>query len=320
MNRLIRFLSISMLAVMLLSSCNSGSGNADGTTTTTTTTTTEQKITAVSPLENYNEAAEITVEYEGESATGNGSAELALTKTYATGKKITVTIPETQNFIAITIAKNVLDESYVYVTGGKFEYRVPSFDRSYPADLKNKNSTISVRIPTVEELTTKHNLALNTCDLLNAKNAFPHATTTNVHNNDAEWMARNAIDGFTQNNGHGTFPYQSWGPGSTMSPNDEFKIDFGHDVVVSELSITIRADFAQDHDGYWNKCRVYFSDGTYQEINLTDSAKPQKIAIEGGEKITSYVSFKRFTKADKTKEWCAWMEVKVNGTEISPNK
>ena len=311
MNKLIKILSVSMLAVMLLTSCTGNSEKPDDSTTTTTTTEEQEKPT-VSYLENYDENAEITISYNGETATGNASAELETSAALKTGKKIEITIPEGQHFIAVTIAKGTLDESIVYVENGKFEYKIGSFARAYPA--MNGAVTISARIPTLEELKKTHNLALNTCDLVNAKTVFPHATTTNVHNNDAEWAARNLIDGFTQNNGHGEYPYQSWGPGSTVSRTDNVAIDFGHDVFVQQLVIYIRADFP--HDGYWDECRVTFSDGTYQDITLEKTAKGQKITIDGGV-TTSSLKFSRFNKAsDSTGDWCAWMELQVMGYEI----
>jgi len=81
MKKFIKVLSVSLLAAMLLTSCNSGGSTDDSTTTTTTTTTTEE-VKLVSPLVNYNENAEITVEYKGQSETGNGSVELAVSAAY----------------------------------------------------------------------------------------------------------------------------------------------------------------------------------------------------------------------------------------------
>lgn len=310
MNKLIKIISVSMLAVMLLTSCTGETENPEDTTTTTTTG--EEETPTVTYLDNYDENAEISLSYNGTTETANGSVELEVTSALKTGKKIEITIPETQHFIAVTIAKGVLEESIVYVENGKFEYKIGSFARAYPS--MTGGVTITARIPTLEELKGTHNLALNTCDLVDAKKVFPHASTTNVHNNDAEWAARNIIDGFTQNNGHGEYPYQSWGPGSAVSRTDNVTIDFGHDVCVQQLVIYIRADFP--HDGYWDECRVTFSDGTYQDIQLEKTAKGQKITING-DVTTSSLKFSRFTKAaDSTGDWCAWMEVQVMGHEI----
>ncbi len=316
MNKLIRIIAVSLLGTMLLTACQDSDKPKE--TTTTTTSTKEETPTPTVPdsiLKDYNENASISVEYNGQSASGEKSVELVVSEAYKLGKKITVTLPETQKFLAITIAKGELDESILYLKNSKLEYTIPDFSRTYPPKLKTQPQTISARIPTVEELTKSHNIALNTCDLLNLKNAFPHATTTNVHDASADWMARNVIDGFTQNKGHGTYPYQSWGPGLGLSRTDKLTIDFGHDVAVTQLVITIRADFP--HDGYWDSCRVYFSDGTYQELEITNSAKGQKIAVIDGLKYTSSLEFKRFEKAkDSQGDWCAWMEVEVKGYEI----
>ncbi len=304
MNKIIKTLCVCLLAALMLVGCGGGKDSDDTTTVNTNTD-------SVPP---YDENAEITIEYDGESTSGSAYAELVISGTYRTSKTIKITVPENQHFLAVSISKGVLDESIVYLEDGVFTYKIPDFSRSYPPKLKQSGNTISARIPTVSELESTHNIALNTSDLLKSQGVYPHASTTNTNNDDAEWMARNIIDGFTQNNAHGEYPYQSWGPKDSVSRKDNIKIDFGHDVNVEELVLYIRADFP--HDGYWNSCTLRFSDGSTQKIQISGTGKAQTIAIEGG-KTTSSLTFTEFIKApDSQGQWCAWIELQVNGSEI----
>ena len=55
------------------------------------------------------------------------------------------------------------------------------------------------------------------------------------------FAARNAIDGFKENRHHGGWPNQSWGP---EKRNDLWwQVNFGREVEIDKLVITIRADF-----------------------------------------------------------------------------
>jgi hypothetical protein len=188
---------------------------------------------------------------------------------------------------------------------------------SYPSDLTTKKCTITARIPTTEELTASRNLACNPADLEKANNVFPHAVSTSVHNKTNEtdrlhFEARNAIDGFTHNNGHGGFPVQSWGPTSSMRKSDHITVKFGRDVSLTEIVIYIRADFP--HDTYWDSCTVTFSDGSTQEITLKKTANAQSFTLEVPV-TTSSVKFSNFNKVAGS-DWASWMEIELIGSDI----
>jgi len=314
MKKYIGIISIILIFCFILSGC-AGTGANNGENAGNATTTDAQDET---PAAVYDENGLVTITYDDKEESGYGSAELKVSGRYSSGKKITVTIPEGQHFLAITIAKDVLEESILYLKNDKFSYTVPSsFTASYPSDMQRTGCVISARIPTVDELSANHNLALNTSDLVNAKNIYPHATSNNVYqdNNSPEWQARNIIDGFTQNTAHGTYPYQSWGPNSTVASKDYVKIDFGHDVSVEELILYIRADF--DHDGYWGSCTVEFSDGSTMDINgIKKTNKAQTFTFDAPI-VTSSLKFSGFEKgSNSVGDWCAWVELQATGTEI----
>ncbi len=301
-----------LLAALMLFSCGNKQP-AESTTTTTTTAAPEPE----QPADNT-----LTLTYAPKSgsskeASGENSVELNVTRAYKEGDKITVTLPEGQHYLAFCMAKDVVEETILYLPNSVFTFTAQNMTMSYPSALTQKKCTITARIPTVEELTASRNLACNPADLEKAKNVFPHAISSSVHDktnetNRLHFEARNAIDGFTQNNGHGGFPVQSWGPTNSMRKSDHFTVKFGRDVSVTEFVIYIRADFP--HDTYWDSCTVTFSDGSTQEISLKKTANGQTITLETPV-VTSSVKFSNFNKVAGS-DWASWMEVEVIGSDI----
>ncbi len=265
---------------------------------------------------------EIKMEYSASgksfSANGEGMVTLYVGK-YVSNGKLTITLPAGEKYLALSLSSRV-GEAIIYCPDGKFTYTFFGLTKVFPNTMNTNsgivytNNTITARIPTAEELAKEHNLALNPYDTNNAKNAYPHASTSNVYTSSEEWAARNAIDGFTANKGHGNYPYQSWAPSSTMKADDYFMIDFGREVTVNELVVVIRADFP--HDSYFTGCTLTLSDGTTMQINLTNSALEQVIDL-GGVKTTS-VKLSGFSveKANASTEYAALVEVACMGTEV----
>jgi hypothetical protein len=303
-----------LLAALMLFAC--GNKQSDDTTTTTTTATT------AAPTPEEPVGGNLTITYDPKSgsakdATGDNAVELTVTRAYKEGDKITITLPEGQKYLAFCMAKGVVEETILYLPNSVFTFTAQNMTMSYPSELTTKKCTITARIPTVEELTASRNLACNPADLEKAKNVFPHATSTSVHNKTNEtdrlhFEARNAIDGFTQNNGHGGFPVQSWGPTSSMRKSDNFTVQLGRDVSLTKIVIYIRADFP--HDTYWDSCTVTFSDGSTQEITLKKTANAQTIELEVPV-TTSSVKFSNFNKVAGS-DWASWMEVELIGSDI----
>lgn len=307
-----------LLAGLMLFSCGSQTTGEDTTTPAATTEATTEAPQNQDPV-----ATGITLTYDpksGETTEGSGetSVELSVKDAYEVGDKIKITLPEGQHYVAFCLSKGNVEETILYLPKSTFTYTVQNISLSYPAKMNSeRKSTITARIPTAEELAASRNLACNPADMEKNKNAYPHAITTNVHDkgnesNRLQFEARNAIDGFTQNTGHGTWPVQSWGPGSNMSTKDTFKIDFGRDVSLTEIIIYLRADFP--HDTYWESCTVKFSDGTTQELNFTKTANAQSFKLDAAV-TTSSITFTGFKKVAGS-DWAAWMEVQAIGSDI----
>lgn len=287
----------------------------DKTPKSTDDTSTSETSTSTSAPQPAPEKTEVVISYNGNEESGLGSAEMKVSSKYKTGEKIEITLPEGQHYLAVTIAKDVLDEAIVYLKNNKFSYTIPDFSGSYPSELQESGCIISARVPSNDELLEERNIALNPSDLLNAKTVFPHSSSNNVYQNNQspEWLARNAIDGFKQNTGHGTYPLQSWGPDSTVKSSDYFKIDFGREVKISKIVLYIRADFP--HDAFWDSCVVELSDGSVLDISgIKETQKKQTFKFD--EFTTTSLKFTGLNKSSSSKgDWAAWTEVEVYGYE-----
>ena len=254
-----------------------------------------------------------------------GIANLYVPEKYRAGNKITITLPEGEKYVGITI-NGKMGESIVYCPNGTFTYVMPNVATmvsTISSTYANTTNYVTARLLTEEELLEKRNLAENGFDYTNNASTksditdqFPHATASSEwedNKGETYFHVRNAIDGFTNNQGHGKYPVQSWGPAN--SNNQWMEIDFGRAVIAEELGIVIRYDVG--HDTWFSSAEVLvtYEDGT---------TGTQKISIEwtGSEQIFKLDTDKPITKirigkliAAKTGGWAALSEVKVYGTE-----
>ncbi|MBN2139028.1 MAG: discoidin domain-containing protein [Sedimentisphaerales bacterium] len=152
------------------------------------------------------------------------------------------------------------------------------------------------------------NLAVNPGAVMGYARSWPHASSNSEYNNMPAFAARNAIDGKTENKGHGdNFP--SWGPDKRSDL--WWKVDFGRLVEIDKVTVYIRADFP--HDDYWHSATIEFSDGTKEAISIEKTAEPQAFTFE---KRT--VSSLRLTDLREAEPlgWCGLTEVQVWGRDV----
>lgn len=266
----------------------------------------------------YTNAKE-TVFYEAE---GDGMVMLYVPRRLAEGDTVVVTLPEGVTHIGFTLNPK-LGESIIYCPDGTFTYEIPPVGTlvttmnkrySYNANL------ITARVLTDEELAQKRNLAENVYDYVNnagipsdITNQYPHATASSEFSYNWGCLAKNAIDGFRNNKGHGTYPVQSWGPENTEIP--WFEIDFGRPVMAEELGILIRYDLP--HDTYFMSATVSvtYEDGTVdsQMIHIQCVSDEQIFKLKFDKPITS-IRLKNLI-AVQSDSWAAFTEVAVYGTE-----
>ncbi len=263
---------------------------------------------------------DITIYYSSSNAFyKNTATELGMLNVptkYRVGDKISIVLPEGEKYVWVSLTSK-MGESLIYVPNGVYTYEITAdiaVNSSYTMNGSNKmaysNNVITARLATDEELKETRNIAFNSYDIVSATDSYPHAHSNDVHNNQAEFAARNAIDGFVFNEGHGTFPTQSWGP-SQNNANAYFAIDFGREVLVSELSLLLRADFP--HDDHYVSATVEFSDGSTQEISLRRTSEAQVYDIE--DTVTTSIKLKNLEKGGS--QWAGFMEVEVYGHETA---
>ncbi|MBU3177525.1 carbohydrate-binding protein [Clostridium estertheticum] len=245
----------------------------------------------------------------------SGMEEISLihTKKYKKGDKVCFTNLSGNKYLVINI-DNELSEALIYVPGNILEFSIPFGDDSIPYSLcsfKGSNHTIDMRIATNEEIYCYRNLAKNVMDKSCNTTYYPHVTENVESRNEAIFAARNTIDGKTNNQGHGVWPYESWGTG--QREDAELILDFGREVEVDKIALYLRADFP--HDTYWNDITIVFSDGTQKNVRPIKTSDAQ--FIEFDKKRISWVKLMHFKMADEQSEIAALTEIEVYGTDIN---
>ncbi|MCL2306157.1 MAG: discoidin domain-containing protein [Planctomycetaceae bacterium] len=148
------------------------------------------------------------------------------------------------------------------------------------------------------------NLALNP---KSEQFGYPQATSNSEFAMRPEFVAQNAIDGKTDNAGHGP-QFPSWGPNKRTDL--WWKVDFGRPVETDKIVIWIRADFP--HDGAWKSATLEFSDGSKEKIVLEKTEKPQTFTF--AKRATTFVKITELQE-DFPLGWCALTEVEVWGND-----
>ncbi len=243
-----------------------------------------------------------------------------------------------------------LGEQLLYSPSGNFVFQIPSttIQKTYPTGVfSGNNFHFEARVASDKEVTSKtvRNLASNPYDFMYADEindqeandlsghltdstavyegevaTYPHAYANRVTRNNAQFFARNAIDNSVDSDGHGDYPYQSWG--YDQKSDAEFIIYFGRDVLLSELVFVLRADYSgtKEHDTYWKSATVEFSDGSEQQLSFTKTGGEQKFSLEK-EVLTNSLRIKDIVSVENadSEGYAALTEIKANGVEIVNN-
>ena len=216
-----------------------------------------------------------------------------------------------------------MPETLAYSPTGEWIYKLPaetgqkdSIWRVLPPQaFSGDKHLITARAATPREVAAYRNVALNPYDVRTPNFsvesiAYPHATSNSECRGEADFAARNAIDGHTENTRHGPWPVQSWGP--DQRTDLWWQVDFGRPVEVDKVVLYIRADFP--HDAYWHDAMIEFSDGSKVKISLERKAAAQEFTFP--KRVTNYV---KFTDLEQTKPlgWAGFTEVEVWGRDIT---
>lgn len=208
--------------------------------------------------------------------------------TYHPGDMISLEIGEPNRFCVVQF-EDTMPPALVYVTQQRIVFPVPVSDKLEPTAYSPKSFSgnchiLRARFATPEEISTRRNLAFNPYDHMiygqgamgNGRDTgfYPHAAS-NIQPTSPGFAPRTAIDGVLENGAHLTWPYQAWS--NDRDPAAELTIDFGREVCINELRLTLRADYP--HDSWWTQATVRFSDGSSETYTLEKTALPQAFSI-----------------------------------------
>lgn len=200
----------------------------------------------------------------------------------------------------------------VYLPNGRMTWVVPAGEHRLaymPGAFEQRRHIIEARVMTDAEILARRNLALNPADLRGNTDFFPHCTANVETRNEACFCARNVIDGLRHNTFHGEWPFQSWGIGAR---EDAWcKVEFGREVEIDEMALTLRADFP--HDAYWTQGHVVFSDGSELAFDLEKTGDRQFIPL--GQRRVSWARLERMIKSDDPSAFPALTEWEIFGCD-----
>jgi len=201
----------------------------------------------------------------------------------------------------------------VYLPEGKMTWIVPHGEHRLaycPVAFEGGRHIVTARAMMREETDTRRNLACNPSDLRGDTDFYPHCTANVETRGESCFAARNVIDGMRHSNYHGEWPFQSWGIGAR---EDAWcLLDFGREVCVDEMALTLRADFP--HDAYWVSGHVVLSDGSEIAYDLEKTGDRQFISL-GGMHTVRWMRLERMKKSDDPSAFPALIEWEAFGRD-----
>ena len=200
----------------------------------------------------------------------------------------------------------------VYLPEGRMTWRVPAGEHReayYPFAFQGGRNIVTARVMSPEEVAARRNIACNPADLRGDTDFYPHCTANVETRGESTFAARNVIDGMRHSDHHGRWPYQSWGIGAR---EDAWcLLEFGREVTVDEMALTLRADFP--HDAYWTNGHVVLSDGTEVAFPLEKTGDRQYISL--GEHRITWMRLERMQKSDDPSAFPSLIEREVFGRD-----
>lgn len=210
-----------------------------------------------------------------------------------------------------------LEESIVYVPDGIFDFEIPfGHERAAcyaPEAFAGDDHRIVCSEPSEAEIYGERLISKNSHDRHNLPKYFPHAVANFVTREDPCFFERNAIDGVIRGESHGNYPYHSWGGG--LREDLEYEVHFGTDVMVSAVTLYLRADFP--HDTYWKEADIEFSDGSRVHADLAGTGEGQTVRFEP--KKTEFVrltGFRQQRLEDGSLSFAALTQIEIYGNYL----
>ena len=148
-----------------------------------------------------------------QSAQAEGFLHLAVEREYVPGDCLEVT---GGRHLMVQLDSS-LTEGEVYAPNGCMTYRIPFGPErtAYPPHaFEGERHVVRVREMAEDEVLSLRPVSRNPHDLRGNTDFYPHATANVETRGEADFAARNIIDGLYTNHGHGPWPYGSWGIGT----------------------------------------------------------------------------------------------------------
>jgi len=204
-----------------------------------------------------------------------------------------------------------VETARLYAPSGAFRFAVPlagDGPAAYPPfAFRGERHLLSLAPDRTNE---RRNLALNPLDQHGDAGAYPHAEANVETRGESVFFARNVIDGVTVTDGHGAWPYQSWGVGRRTDA--ALSVRFGREVTVDELALYLRADFP--HDDCWREATAVFSDGSRETLPLRRYGGAQRFRFPA--RTTRWLRLERFASAAEPEAFSALKQLMVFGADV----
>ena len=232
---------------------------------------------------------------------------IVLDRQWAEGDRVEITTPPHSHLWLRMGA--AIPEGEVYCPGGRMTWQVPVGEHRLayaPLAFDAPRNILSARIMADAELQASRDIARNPLDLRGDTDFYPHCTANVETRNESVFAARNVIDGLHYNTFHGEWPFESWGIGTWEDAC--CRLDFGRDVVVERMALTLRADFP--HDAYWVCGHVVDSTGRDILFDLAKTGERQWIDL--GDQRVRWLRLERMVKSDdpsafpSLRSWEVW--------------
>lgn len=223
-------------------------------------------------------------------------------------------------FVKLALAPT-LAPSVVYLPDGVFEFEIP-FDRERtacyaPGTFDGDTHRVRAWELSDAEIYGERMISLNSHDRHNVAKYFPHAVANFVTREDPCFFERNAIDGITDNEGHGIYPFHSWGGG--LREDLEYEVDFGAEVEVDRVTIYLRADFP--HDTYWKEAELEFSDKSRIPLTLCGTKDGQTFGFpKKRTRTVKLTGFRQQRLEDGSLSFAALSQIEIYGNYIKEEK
>ncbi len=219
---------------------------------------------------------------------------------------------EPESFVEIDLDAHI-KPSIIYTPSGLVTYQIPvgyKLKAYHPDAFQSEEKVIKLSKVAREALKERRNIAMNGLDKRWSTGYYPHAEA-NVVTRDEPWFeGKNAIDGHVVVDGHGAWPYQSWGGG--LRDDLEFTLDFGRDVEINEIIIYFRADLVNDHDINWETGTLECSNGYELPLKMVLTAEGQSFKFDQ-QKVT-WIKLKEL-KREVSAAFTALTQIEVYGVE-----